>query len=171
MLQHISLKKLSYVMMFLSLIWGIYILSFVVINFSDYSGDQINDAYRIMATWDDKWPTLGSGPTAWSGLVGEFYLPPLYYYLVFPFTALTADLSAQAMPNALLTFCSIPLLTLTTYKLLENVERDKRLFLSALAGFWYICLFQNIVMSTGNSIAGNPVSIKFFLLCFVLLPT
>lgn len=48
-------------MMFLSLIWGIYILSFVVINFSDYSGDQINDAYRIMATWDGKWPTLGSG--------------------------------------------------------------------------------------------------------------
>ncbi|BAY71701.1 hypothetical protein ACN23B_03620 [Anabaena sp. FACHB-709] len=158
-------------MMFLSLIWGIYILSFVVINFSDYSGDQINDAYRIMATWDGKWPTLGSGPTAWSGLVGEFYLPPLYYYLVFPFTALTADLSAQAMPNALLTFFSIPLLILTTYKLLENVEYDKRLFLSALAGFWYICLFQNIVMSTGNSIAGNPVSITFFLLCFVLLYT
>ncbi|MBD2252522.1 hypothetical protein [Nostoc parmelioides] len=171
MLQHISLKKLSHIMMFLSLIWGIYILSFVVINFSDYSGDQINDAYRIMAAWDGKWPTLGSGPTAWSGLVGEFYLPPLYYYLVFPFTALTADLSAQAMPNALLTFFSIPLIILTTYKLLENVEHDKRLFLSALAGFWYICLFQNIVMSTGNSIAGNPVSITFFLLCFVLLYT
>jgi hypothetical protein len=142
-----------------------------VINFSDYSGDQINDAYRIMAIWDGKWPTLGSGPTAWSGLVGEFYLPPLYYYLVFPFTALTADLSAQAMPNALLTFLSIPLLILTSYKLLDNVEPNRRLFLSALAGFWYICLFENIVMSTGNSIAGNPVSITFFLLCFVLLYT
>ncbi|WP_242044764.1 hypothetical protein [Anabaena azotica] len=171
MLKQLNLKKLSYIIIFLSLIFGLYILSFVVINFSDYSGDQINDAYRIMATWDGKWPTLGSGPTAWSGLVGEFYLPPLYYYLVFPFTALTADLSAQAMPNALLTFLSIPLLILTSYKLLENVEHNQRLFLSALAGFWYICLFENIVMSTGHSIAGNPVSITFFLLCFVLLYT
>lgn len=171
MLKQISLRKVSYILIFLSLAFGIYILSFVVINFTDYSGDQINDAYRIMATWDGKWPTLGSGPTAWSGLVGDFYLPPLYYYLVLPFTALTADLSAQAMPNAILTFLSIPLLILTSYKLLNNVEQNQRLFLSALAGFWYICLFENIVMSTGNSIAGNPVSITFFLLCFVLLYT
>ncbi|MDJ0843267.1 hypothetical protein [Crocosphaera sp.] len=164
-----NLRNIGNILIILSLVYGILILSFVVVNFSNYSGDQINDAYRVMGIWEGSWPTLGPGPAAWSGLVGDVYLPPLYYYLVFPGTLLTPDLSAQAISNALFTFLSIPLLGFTVYKLLENVEEDKRFFLSALSGFWYIFLFRNIVMSTGDSLGGNPVSIPFFLLCLVLL--
>ncbi|WP_323291299.1 hypothetical protein [Crocosphaera sp. XPORK-15E] len=148
-----------------------FILTFVTLKFTNYSGDQINDAYRVMGIWEGQWPTLGPGPAAWSGLVGDVYLPPLYYYLVFPATIITHDLSAQAIPNALFTFLSIPILALTIYKLLEGVGHNKRFFLSALAGFWYIFLFRNIVLSTGDSLGGNPVSVPFFLLCFTLLYT
>lgn len=170
MLKQKRLQLLSYTLIFLASAFGFFILSFVILNFSDFSGDQINDAYRVMGIWEGNWPTLGPGPTAWSGIAGgEFYLPPLYYFLVFPFTIFTPNLSAQAIANAIFTFLSIPLIIFTVYFLLENIANKKRLFLSSLAGFWYICLFQNIVMSTGNSLAGNPVSITFFLLCFVLL--
>lgn len=164
-----SLRNIGKLLIVLSLIYGALILSFVVWNFTNYSGDQINDAYRVMGIWEGSWPTLGPGPAAWSGLVGDVYLPPLYYYLVFPGTLLTPDLSAQAISNAFFTFLTIPLLNFTIYQLLENVEEDKRFFLSALSGFWYIFLFRNIVMSTGDSLGGNPVSIPFFLLCLVLL--
>ncbi|ACB54044.1 unknown [Crocosphaera subtropica ATCC 51142] len=164
-----NLRNFGKLLLILSLAYGVFILSFVVLNFTNYSGDQINDAYRVMAIWEGSWPTLGPGPAAWSGLVGDVYLPPLYYYLVFPGTLLTPDLSAQAISNALFTFLTIPLLAFTIYRLLEGVEKDKRFFLSALSGFWYILLFRNIVMSTGDSLGGNPVSIPFFLLCLVIL--
>ncbi|EAZ91073.1 hypothetical protein CY0110_27715 [Crocosphaera chwakensis CCY0110] len=164
-----TLRNFGKLLIILSLVYGAFILSFVVLNFTNYSGDQINDAYRVMGIWENSWPTLGPGPAAWSGLVGDVYLPPLYYYLVFPGTLITPDLSAQAISNALFTFLTIPLLAFTIYRLLEGVEKDKRFFLSALSGFWYIFLFRNIVMSTGDSLGGNPVSIPFFLLCLVLL--
>ncbi len=164
-----QLKNISKLLIILSLTYGAFILSFVVLKFTNYGGDQINDAYRVMGIWEGSWPTLGPGPTAWSGLVGDFYLPPLYYYLVFPATILTYDLSAQAISNALFTFLTIPLLSFTVYRLLQGVEQDKRFFLSTLSGFWYILLFRNLVLSTEKSLGGNPVSIPFFLLCFVLL--
>lgn len=164
-----GLKKIGIIFIIVSLIFAGFILSFFLLNFTNYSGDQINDAYRVMGIWEGKWPTLGPGPAAWSELIGDVYLPPLYYYLVFPSTLFTNDLSAQGITNALFTFLSIPLLSLTVYKLLEGVGREKRFFLAALSGLWYSLLFRNIVLSTGDSLAGNPVSIPFFLLCLVLL--
>ena len=152
-------------------IFGFLVRLFVVLHFTNFTGDQINDAYRVLAIWKGSLPTLGPGPTAWTQLGGDIYLPPLYYYLVFPFTTITFDLSSQAIPNAIFTFLSIPLLIFTVYKLLDNVNSEKRLFLAALAGFWYSILFRNIVLSTGDSLAGNPVSMLFFLLIFVLLYT
>ena len=163
-----NLRNIGKILIILSLIYGIAILSFVVLNFTNYSGDQINDAYVVMGIWEGSWPTLGPS-SAWSGLVGDVYLPPLYYYLALPGTLFTSDLSSQAISNAFLTFLTIPLLGFTIYRLLQGVEEDKRFFLSALSGFWYIFLFRNIVMSTGNSLGGNPVSIPFFILCLVLL--
>ncbi|MDJ0507690.1 MAG: hypothetical protein QNJ64_00305 [Crocosphaera sp.] len=167
-MKHI-LRKIGILLTIISLIYGAFILTFVVVNFTNYSGDQINDAYRVMGIWEGVWPTLGPGPAAWSGLVGDVYLPPLYYYLVFPGTIITPDLSAQAISNAVLTFLTIPLLSFTIYRLLQGVDEEKRFFLSTLSGFWYILLFRNLVLSTGDSLGGNPVSIPFFLLCFILL--
>ncbi len=167
-----NFKTIGIILIAFSLIFGFLIRLFVVFNFTEFCGDQINDAYRVMGIWKGLFPTLGPGPAAWSGIAeSEIYLPPLYYYLVFPFTALTPALSSQAISNALLTFLSIPLLSFTIYKMLENVDNNKRLFLAGLAGFWYSLLFRNIVFSTGNSLAGNPVSILFFSLVFIVLYT
>lgn len=166
-----SFKTLGIILIAFSLIFGFLIRLFAVVYFTNFTGDQINDAYRVLGIWQGSLPTLGPGPTAWKELGGDIYLPPLYYYLVFPFTVLTFDLSSQAIPNAFFTFLSIPLLIFTVYKLLDNVRPEKRFFLSAIAGFWYSLLFRNIALSTGDSLAGNPVSILFFLLVFILLYT
>ncbi|HBL11796.1 MAG TPA: hypothetical protein DD379_10360 [Cyanobacteria bacterium UBA11162] len=166
-----NLKSLGTIFIAVSLVFGLLIRVFVVLYFTNFSGDQINDAYRVMGTWEGSPPTLGPGPAAWSGLSGEIYLPPLYYYLVFPFTVFTHDLSSQAIPNAFFTFLSIPLLSIVVYKLIENINSQKRYIIAALAGIWYSFLFRNIVFSTGDSLAGNPVSIPFFMLCFILLYT
>ena len=163
------LKKIGISLIIIALIYGAFILSFVVVNFTNYGGDQINDAYRVMGIWEGVWPTLGPGPAAWSGLVGDIYLPPLYYYLVFPGTLITPDLSAQAISNAVFTFLTIPLLSFTIYRLLEGVDEGRRFFLSMFSGFWYILLFRNLILSTENSLGGNPVSIPFFLLCLIVL--
>ena len=165
-----NLKITGIILIAFALIFGFLIRLFVVLNFTQFSGDQINDAYRTMGIWEGSFPTLGPGPAAWSGIAeAKLYLPPLYYYLVFPFTALTPDLSSQAIFNAISTFLSIPLLSLLVYEMLSGVDNDKRIFLSGLAVFWYALLFKNIVFSTGDSLAGNPVSILFFQLVFVIL--
>lgn len=163
-----ALKYLGITLICFALIFGLIIRLFVIFHFTNFTGDQINDATRVMGFWEGEWPTLGSGPIAWR-MVGEIYLPPLYYYITFPFTAITADLSAQAMPNAVLGFLTIPLLSLAIYQSIDNLVPEKRFFLSALAGFWYAILFKNIALSTGESLAGNPVSIPFFLLGFILI--
>ncbi|NES82154.1 MAG: hypothetical protein F6K10_12560 [Moorea sp. SIO2B7] len=168
----INLKKFGIILLLSSLIFGFLIRLFVILHFADFTGDQINDAYRTMGIWEGSLPTLGPGPAAWSAVSGQgIYLPPLYYYLLFPFTAFTPDLSSQAIATSVFTLLSIPLFSFTVYKLLKNINNDKRIFLSGLAGFWYSILFRNIVFSTGNSIAGNPVPIIFFFLCFILLYT
>ena len=168
-----NLKIVATIFIILSLIFGLIVRLFVIFHFVDFTGDQINDAYRTMGIWEGIFPTLGPGPAAWSKVSGgEIYLPPLYYYLVFPFTIFTASLSSQAISNAVFTFVSIPLLIFIVYKSLpKRIDYNIRFLLSALAGFWYAFLFRNIALSTGNSLAGNPVSITFFLLAFILLYT
>ncbi|GFE71212.1 hypothetical protein [Chroococcus sp. FPU101] len=139
---------------------------FAILNFTEFCGDQIRDAITTMEMWKGNLPTLGP-ISSWRSA----YLPPLYFYFVFPFTAISSDLSSQAIFNGITTFFSIPLLMFTIYQSLEKVESNKRFFLATLAGLWYSLLFQNIVMNTGNSLAGNPGSVVFFLLAFILLFT
>jgi hypothetical protein len=52
------------------------------------------------------------------------------------------------------------------YQLLEKIEVSKRLFLAALAGFWYSVLFGEIFINTYH---WNPGPIPFFFIAFVLL--
>ncbi len=74
------------ILLFLSLVFGLFIRVVGVVNFSIVTGDQIRDAYATMEIWQGKFPTLGPH-SAWKFLWGDFvYLPPLYFYLVFPFT-------------------------------------------------------------------------------------
>jgi hypothetical protein len=126
------------------------------------SPDQVRDAFVYMNMWQGDWPILGPESSKGEG----YYLPPLYYYLVFPFTILGANPVFQALPNALFSFLSIPLFIYLVYQLLDKTEPSKRLFLSSLAGFWYSLLFVDIFLSTFH---WNPSPIPFFLMFFTLL--
>lgn len=165
-LKVISLRKISLLFIIIALCFGAMVRIFAILHFTDFSGDQIRDAITTMEMWKGNLPTLGP-ISAWRSA----YLPPLYFYFVFPFTAISPDLSSQAFFNGITTFLSIPLLMFTVYQSLEKVENNKRFFLATLAGLWYSLLFKNIVMNTGNSLAGNPGSVVFFLLAFILLFT
>jgi hypothetical protein len=80
---YMNLKKLGTILIFSSLIFGFLIRLFVILHFTEFTGDQINDAYRVMGIWEGSPPTLGPGPAAWSGLSGEIYLtPPLLLFSV-----------------------------------------------------------------------------------------
>jgi len=123
--------------------------------------DQARDAEVYAKMWQGTLPILGP-----SASVGGYHLPPLYYYLVFPFTIFGSDPVFTVIPNALFSFLSIPLLIYLVYQLLENVENSKRLLLSGLAGFWYSLLFPEIFISTFH---WNPSPTCFFLFGFTLL--
>lgn len=124
--------------------------------------DQVRDAFAVMNMWTGDWPTLGPQVTT----IGKHHILPLYYYLFFPFTILGADPVFQALPNALFSFLSIPLLIYLVHQLLENIAADARIFLSGLAGLWYSVLYGEIFI---NNYQWNPSSIPFFLMSFTLL--
>ncbi|MBD2120013.1 hypothetical protein [Trichocoleus sp. FACHB-262] len=126
-----------------------------------FSPDQVRDANIYMQMWRGVWPSLGPASS-----IGGYNTLPLYYYLVFPFTIFGPEPVFQALPNALFSFLSIPLLIYLVYQLLENLTPAKRLFLAGLAGFWYSSLFVDIYLSTYE---WNPSPIPFFLVCFALL--
>jgi hypothetical protein len=85
---------------------------------------------------------LNWDPQGGGGKYG-FVIPPLYGYLGFPLTIFGADPEFQVLTNGLFSFLSIPLLIYFVYQLLENVEQDKRLLLSSLAGFWYSTIYAD----------------------------
>ena len=126
--------------------------------------DQIRDAFVVMDFWKGNFPTLG--PSAYGAGLGGFHVPPLYYYLFFPFTVFGKTPAAQAFPNAFFSFLSIPLFIVLIFRLLKGVHASKRLFLSGLSGFWYSLLFGNIFIS---NFQWNPSSIPFFFMIFTLL--
>lgn len=155
-------KFAAYVLIFLSLVFGFVSRVVAVFRYTTFFYyDQVRDAQVYMDMWKGHWPTLGP-----SASVGGYSLPPLYYYLVFPFTVLGPDPVFQALPNALFSLFSIPLLIYLVYRLLEDTEGSRRLLLASLAGFWYSLLFVDIFISTFQ---WNPSPIPFFILCFTLL--
>ncbi len=161
-LQKNSANITAYTLIALSLVFGFFIRLFSVLRYTTFFYyDQARDAEIYMKMWQGNWPILGP-----SASVGGYHLPPLYYYLVFPFTIFGSNPVFTAIPNALFSFLSIPLLIYLVYELLENVESSKRLLLAGLAGFWYSLIFGEIFISTFQ---WNPSPIVFFLLCFTLL--
>jgi hypothetical protein len=123
--------------------------------------DQIRDAFVYMGMMEGDFPTLGQASSA-----GGYNLPPLYYYLVFPFVQLGANPALQVLPNGIFSFLAIPLFIVLVYELLENLPASKRLLLAGLAGFWYSLIFSEIFVSTFE---WNPSPIPFFLFTFLLL--
>ena len=78
-----------------------------------------------------------------SGGKYPFTIPPLYFYLIFPFTILGSNPSFLVLANGLFSFLAIPLLIYLVYQLLENVEFSKRILLASLAGFWYSTVYRD----------------------------
>jgi hypothetical protein len=155
-------KLAAYILIFLGLSFGFFSRLVAVFRYiTFFYFDQVRDAELYMKMWRGDIPNLGPGAS-----VGGYKLLPLYYYLVFPSTVLGVDPVFQVLPNAILSFLSIPLLMYVVYQLLEATENSKRLFLSALAGFWYSVLFVEIFINTYH---WNPGPIPFFFLCFILL--
>ncbi len=149
----------------LALIVGFLIRLFSLIKYTTFdigpAPDQVRDAFVYMDMWQGKMPILGP-----SASVGGYHLPPLYYYLVFPFTLFGAAPVWQALPNALFSFLAIPALILLIYELLEDVKQSRRLFLSGLAGLWYAVIFGEIFIGTFQ---WNPSPIPFFLITCALI--
>ncbi|HEY9802300.1 MAG TPA: hypothetical protein V6D25_18210 [Leptolyngbyaceae cyanobacterium] len=165
-LKHLSKTTLiGYSLIFLAILIGFITRIIGVFQYVSFdigpAPDQIRDAFIVMNMWKGELPTLG--PVA---AVGGHHILPLYYYLFWPFTLLGADPVFQVLPNGLFSFLSIPLLIYLVYQLLENVEPQKRLFLSGLAGFWYSVLYGEIFI---NNFQWNPSSIPFFFIAFTLL--
>ena len=158
-------KSSGYLLILIAVIFGFFSRVVSVFHYTTFDigpdPDQVRDAFTYMKMWQGELPHLGPSVS-----IGEYQLPPLYYYIVFPFTALGANPAFQALANAVFSFLSIILLIYLVYLLLEGVEPSKRFFLSGLAGVWYSLIFPDIFISTFN---WNPSPIPFFLIAFTLL--
>lgn len=155
-------KAFAYLLIFLAVTFGLFSRLVAVFRYNTFFYyDQVRDATVYMKMWEGDFPLLGP-----SASVGGYSLPPLYYYLVFPFTVLGPHPVFQALPNALFSFLTIPLLIYFVYQLLEKTAPSNRILLSGLAGFWYSLLYVDIFLGTFH---WNPSPIPFFMLCFILL--
>ena len=159
------LKSIGYLLIILALVIGFTIRFFCLIRYTTfdigYDPDQIRDAFVYMKMWEGKIPLVGPGSS-----VGTYSLPPLYYYLIFPFTIFGANPVFQVLPHTLLSFLTIPLLMCLVYQLLEKVPLERRILLSGLAGILSSCIYGEIFI---NTFQWNPSPLPFFFLSFTLL--
>ncbi|TVQ45408.1 MAG: hypothetical protein EA365_08205 [Gloeocapsa sp. DLM2.Bin57] len=160
-----QLEVIGLILIALGILFGFFTRIIAVFTYNTFDigpdPDQIRDAFIYMGIWSGKFPHLGP----WASQ-GNYYLPPLYYYLVFPFTIFGPNPVYQALANGVFSFLSILLLMYLVYLLLPNLARDQRIFLAGVAGFWYSTIFPEIFISNFNF---NPSPTPFFLLLFVLL--
>jgi hypothetical protein len=145
-----------------SLIIGFITRILALSRYIRFQADQVTEANHYVLMWNGTLPIVGPDTTF------HFALPPLYYYLVLPFTLLGHDPWLQALPNALFTFLSIPLLIFALYHFLGDLPASLRLFWAGLGGLWWSLMFSDIVLGT---IQWNPSSVPFFALLFVLIAT
>ncbi|MBI2411567.1 MAG: hypothetical protein HYV32_06775 [Candidatus Kerfeldbacteria bacterium] len=160
-LQESSVRFFGYFLITLSLVSGAVWRLVGMFWYTEFKGDQIRDAYIYMDMWHGVWPSLGPASS-----VGGFALPPLYYYLVFPFTVLGANPIWQVLLNVLCSWLSIPSLMWVLYRLFFGVPRHWRFVLVGAAGLWWGTVFQYIYLTTRE---WNPIPVPFFLLLMVVL--
>ncbi|MEI6221395.1 MAG: hypothetical protein WCP97_01385 [bacterium] len=154
------LRLLSLFVFLTSLVIGFGTRIVAVFQDTESFGDVARDLYVYQGMWKGTFPLLG--PESSFGL---FHLPPLYYYLVWPFTIFSPNPIWPALVSAALSFLSIPLFAFLVYKLLQGTQKEYRFFLSALAGLWWSCLFPDVLLANR---AWNPSPSSFFLFAFIL---
>jgi hypothetical protein len=153
--------KFSWLIIIFSVVFGGALRFGTLFNYTGLQGDQAFHGGFIMDIWTGKLPTLGSTTSA-----GGHSLTPLHYYLFWVFTIFGTNPVFQALPNAVFSFLSIPALIYFVFRLLDQTDKPQRLFLSALAGFWWAFFYNDVLFA---SFEWNPNSIAYFSLSFILL--
>jgi hypothetical protein len=173
------LQRLAVILILVILVIGLSIrllsiLRYTSFDFPGYHPDAAIHSFACIETKDAlvaKFSSVAGNKGSWYWLgppvsQARYSLPPLFYYLVLPAAFFGANPIILALPNVLFSWLSILLIMVFIYQLLENTQRNKRIFLSILSGFWYSIFFVDIFF---NSYLWNPSMIPFFLLCFLLL--
>ncbi|MBP9758466.1 hypothetical protein KBD45_02125 [Candidatus Dojkabacteria bacterium] len=157
-------KILGFGITTLSLIIGLYTRVLTYTNFVSFGPDQIRDSKVYALMKEGIWPSLGPIAPLTDNL--GFHLFPLYHYLIGTFTLFSKSLNTQLLINGILSFLAIPLFVLLNYRLLDNIEHNKRLMISSIGGIWF-SIFVNDIVNT--NLAWNPSPMLFFTFLFLLL--
>jgi hypothetical protein len=128
--------------------------------YNAYLGEQARDGFVIMQAWQGK--QIPFGPPS---SIGGYYIPPLYFYFSWLFTALGTDPVFQALSNAVCSFFSIPLFGYVIYRSQNHLTQKTRLFLASLASFLWSIFATDIFFS---GFEWNPNSITFWLMLFLV---
>lgn len=132
-----------------------------LIRYTGFDADQAWNASKILAMEPGNWPSLGPYSS-----IGGYSLPPLLYYITWPFTIFGSDPRLQVLPNALGSFLAIPLLMYLLCLLIERVPRGTRLLLAGVGGLWWSVFFPDVLL---NSVEWNPPLVSSFLLLSAIL--
>lgn len=157
-------KIIGFGIIFLSLIIGLYSRVFTYSNFVSFGPDQIRDSRVYALMKEGIWPSLGPIAPLTDNL--GFHLFPLYHYLIGIFTLYSNSLNTQLLINGILSFLAIPLFILLNYRLLDNIEQNKKILISSIGGIWF-SIFVNDIVNT--NLAWNPSPMLFFTFLFFLL--
>lgn len=160
-LQRINLRSVGMALFALALIVGLVTRPVFVFRTTEYQTDQAIDSFVYQEMRQGHLPTLGPRSS-----IGAYAMPPLYYYLVFPFTLGSTNPAWQALPNALFSFLTIPLLGLLLWLLLERRTVQVRIFLAGLGALWWSMLAAEIRLA---NVEWSPTLIPFFLITSALL--
>lgn len=153
--------RLSWAIIIVALLFGFFTRFVALSHYISFDGDQVSNAYVRAKMLTGLLPTVGPAIS-----FGAYHLLPLYFYLVFPFALLGPAPWLQAIPNAVCSFLTIPLIGLGMYRLLEGLPQAKRFFWGAIGALWWSFMFADIVMGTKEWI---PSPVPFFALLFALI--
>lgn len=156
-----TILRIAYALLGCALLVGFGTRTVPLFRYTGFDADQAWNASKILAMGPGNWPSLGPYSS-----IGGYSLPPLLYYITWPFTIFGPDPRLQVLPNILCSILAIPLLMYLLYLLLEHVPRGTRLFLAGVGGVWWSVFFPDVLL---NSVEWNPPLVPFFLLLSALL--
>lgn len=94
---------------------GVALRLYNLLDYQQFKGDQVQDAFVFLKMKHGQWPTLGPDSS-----VGGYQLPPTYYYLVFPFTLISSEPVFQLLPDFLASVATMLLLPLYCHRFIRS---------------------------------------------------
>lgn len=151
---HIIPIILCLILIILSLVTRVYSGFF----YTTFLGDQVRDAIEINKIKSGE--LVGYGP---GSSVGGYFLLPLYYYLILPFTLFSNNPVFYNLGNSILSFFTCFLVVYLVYSLTKKLTKYYRLVLGLLSGIWWAVMYNDQVI---NTMSWNPGPIPFFLIIY-----